>query len=142
MDLAVHLRIAGTAIVALGLAHAVLPRALGWRTELAGVSALTRQIAYVHSAYIGLTCVLLGAVPAFAPELLLSRSPLAAWVLAGLVAFWGSRLVVQNLVYDRAHWRGDAARTVIHGGLTVGWTYETVVYAAGLLNQLAGSTGG
>jgi hypothetical protein len=136
IDLQLPLRLAGLIVAGIGVSHAFLPRALGWSAELGGVSSLTRQVAYVHSAYVGLTCVLLGAVPAFFPSALLVRGPLAPLVLAGLVTFCGSRLVIQLLVYDREHWRGDARRTVIHVGLIAIWTYETAVYAAALLMQL------
>jgi hypothetical protein len=131
------LRLAGLVLIALGLAHAGLPRALRWRVELDGTSLLTRQIAYVHSAYIGFTCVLLGAVPAFAPELLVTRSALAVWLLAGLVGFWGSRLLVQLFVYDSALWRGDRARTAIHVGAMALWAWETLIYALALVHQLS-----
>jgi hypothetical protein len=137
LDLQVHLRLAGLIILGIGLGHAFLPRALGWSTELGSASSLTRQVAYVHSAYIGLTCVLFGMVAAFFPAALLVRGPLAPIVLTGYVVFWGSRLVVQLLVYDHAHWRGDATRTLIHIGFVAIWTYETAVYAATLVTQLA-----
>jgi hypothetical protein len=136
MDLILHLRVAGLAVVAVGLAHAALPRVLGWRVELASVSLLTRQVAYVHSAYIGLTCVFLGAIPAFAPELLVTRSALATWLLTGLVGFWGSRLFVQVGVYDPELWHGNGARTAAHVAFLGLWTYETLAYAAGLVHQL------
>ncbi len=135
-ELELHLRIAGWAVIAIGLAHVGLPRALGWHVELATASLLTRQIAHVHSAYIGLTCVLLGALPALAPGLLTTSGALGLWVLGGLIAFWGSRLIVQLAVYDARLWRGNGPRTAVHVAATLLWAYETFVYALAFAAQL------
>jgi hypothetical protein len=136
-DLSSAMRVAGLAIVALGIGHAWLPRELGWPDDLSGSSLLTRQIATVHSAYIGLTCVLLGAIPAFAPELLLAPSPLAIWVLTGLVAFWGSRFGVQLWVYDASLWRGNVRLTAVHVAYAGFWAVQTLVYGLALTRQLS-----
>jgi hypothetical protein len=132
-DPVLHLRLAGSMIVALGIAHAFLPAALDWSRGLATLSLLDRQIAYVHSAYIGLTCVLLGLLPLALPDALVRGDALATAVLIGLTGFWGSRLVVQLCVYDTRHWRGDRLRTAAHLGLVPLWTYETAVYGLVLI---------
>ncbi len=140
-DLELHLRLAGLPLVLIGLGHAFLPRVLAWATDLASVSALNRQIAYVHSGYIGLTCVLMGLLPLTMPGSLLNGGPLATAVLVGYLLFWGSRLFVQVLVYDAAHWRGNAVRTLIHAGFVALWSYETAVYALALAAVWTGRGG-
>jgi hypothetical protein len=131
-ELELHLRLAGAPLVVIGLGHVILPRVLGWSTELAPLSALSRQVAYVHAGFIGLMCVLFGSLPLLLPGALLSGGSLAAAVLTGYVVFWGCRLLVQLAVYDSAHWRGDRDRTLIHVAITALWSYETGVYGLAL----------
>jgi hypothetical protein len=120
-----HLRIVGALLVGVGIGHVALPRALGWRVDLAQVSLLNRQVGAVHVFFIGLTCVLLGAIPLFLPDELLEPDRLAGAVLVAEAIFWGARFVVQVVVFDRSLWRGDRHRTLAHLGFCLLWAYVT-----------------
>jgi hypothetical protein len=132
-DLVLQLRFAGSLVVALGLAHVVLPMALGWRWDLASLTLINRQVAYVHLAFIGVICVLLGLLSLTQPEALLGDRPLGHAVLAGLVVFWGLRLAIQLVVFDRRSWPGASAGAVVHLAALATWTYLTGVYLAALI---------
>ena len=135
-NLAIHLRVAGALLLCVGLAHLILPRALGWSVELQGVSLMTRQVSYVHTYFIGLMCGLFGVAAVGLTPDLLTRDRMAAALLVGGVAVWGSRLVVELFVFDSSLWRGSTATVLGHLALTGLWTYETLVFASALARQL------
>ena len=130
MSIVLHLRIAGALLVALALMHAGFPRYFQWKQKLAGLDALQRQIAQVHTFFIALTVLLMGALCIRSPQEL-SSTPLGHTVLAGLAIFWGCRLVFQWLVYSPSLWRGRRFETFMHLLLSVLWVYLTAVFAFG-----------
>jgi len=133
--LSIHLKIVGCALVALALLHPAIARHLRWRDDLKHTSLLTRQIFAVHSFFIALVLVLMGVLAAGFTETLIAPSPLGRLVLSGLTIFWFARLVVQLLVYDRSHWRGNPRNTVIHVTFTLFWLYCVVVFGWGAWQQ-------
>ena len=124
-----HLRIAGALQIALALAHLVFPRRLNWNEELARLSPLNRQIFHVHTLFICVVLVLIGALSLLAPAALMEPTRLARLVLAGIAFFWALRLYCQWFVYDPALWRGRRFETVVHLVATLLWLYLTAVYA-------------
>jgi hypothetical protein len=135
-DIALHLRVAGTLLLCLALAHLILPRALGWTVELREVSLMTRQVSYVHTYFIGLMCGLFGLAATVLTTDLLTRDRMAAAVLTGAIAVWSSRLVVQLCVFDSSLWRGSVLTVLGHIAFVALWTYQTVVFAWALTHQL------
>jgi len=129
MNVELHLRIAGALQIILALLHLVFPRRFQWREELARLSLLNRQIFYVHTAFICLVMVLLGALSLCAPAALLEPTRLSRLVLDGIIIFWAVRLICQWFVYDSSLWRGQTFHTVMHGVFTAIWIYLTGVYA-------------
>jgi hypothetical protein len=129
MTIALHLRIAGAAMMVLAVAHVAIARVLRWRDDLTSVSSLTRQIFWVHTFFVCLTVFGIGAIDTFATDALLAPTPLARVVLAAFATFWGARLVVQHAVFDAAHWRGDRFRTFVHVAFTLTWIDFTLVHA-------------
>jgi membrane protein YdbS with pleckstrin-like domain len=138
VSLEVHLRIAGALLLLLAAAHPLFPKQLGWKEDLAKLTLLNRQIFLVHVGFIVLILVLFGTLALFFAGDLVAPSRLAAAVLAGLTVFWGLRLLTQQLVYDRSHWRGNRRNMVIHILATLLWTYLTAVFGWGWWRQLAG----
>ncbi|MFF7995793.1 hypothetical protein ACFZDG_39235 [Kitasatospora xanthocidica] len=136
LTLEAQLRLVGAALVAMGLVHAVLPRAIGWPKDLSGTTLLTRQVSYAHLFFIGLTCVLLGLLPlCLAPELL-AAGRLGTALLAGQTLFWGLRWLFEFAVFSPKLWRGDPLRTAAHLGLSALWTWVTAVFATALWHTL------
>ncbi len=127
-DLVLHLRIAGVLLLGVGIGHLLLPRALGWPTELQAVSLMTRQVSYVHTYFIGLMCALFGLAATVLTADLLAPDRMAAAVLVGGIAVWGSRLVAELWVFDPSLWRGRWLTVVGHVASTGLWTYQTAVF--------------
>jgi len=133
--LELNLRAAGLLLTVLGLAHVWFPRRFRWKEELAAISPLTRQIHFVHNAYIGLTVTMNGLLCLlFAPDLI-EHSHLAIVILLGMSFFWGSRLIVQCMIYDPSHWRGKPFETRVHVLFIFLWSYLTAVPVWALLGQ-------
>jgi hypothetical protein len=132
--LTLNLTVAGVLLVGLGVLHIALPAVLGWHRELAGVSALNREVSYVHCFFIGLACVLWGLLPLSAGRLLIQPGLVTRLVLIGAVVFWAGRLVIQLVVFNR-HARQSAAWLALSTAGTILWLYLTAVWTWTLLAQ-------
>jgi hypothetical protein len=131
-----HLRIAGVLLLALIALNLYVPRRFNWRSELASLSLLNRQIFQVHAAFI---CVILGMFATLAllfTNELLEPTRLARAVLALLAIFWLLRLLTQWFVYDRRLWRGKRFETIVHLVFTGVWAYFAATFAYALLHNL------
>jgi len=138
VSLELHLRIAGALLLLLAAVHPLFPKQLGWKEDLAHLTLLNRQIFLVHVSFIVLTLVLFGALALFFAADLVAPSRLATAVLAGLTLFWGLRLLTQQFVYDRSHWRGNRRNTILHILASLLWTYLAAVFGWGWWQQVTG----
>ena len=135
-SLAGQLRLAGAALVLLGLGHLILPRVLGWPGEFTALRPLTRQIMHAHTHFIGLTCLLLGLAPLLLATDLLTGGRLPAAVLGAESIFWGLRWIAQLVAFPPALWRHRPlyrAGYLLFGLL---WTWVTAVFGAALAATL------
>jgi hypothetical protein len=132
MNIYLHLRIVGALLITLGLAHSAFGRYFKWKSELAPLSLLTRQIFQVHGFFIALVVGMIGACSLFFTDALLERSALSRVVLSGFVIFWLSRLVCQFFVYDPNIWRGRRFYTTMHMAFSIFWVYAVATYGAAL----------
>jgi hypothetical protein len=133
MTLPFHLRLAGTLLMLLGFSHLTFGRILDWRSDLAKLSLVNRQIFLVHCFFIALLLIMLGALSAFGTSLLLERQPLARLILASSAVLWGMRLYVQWFFFDRSLWRESAANKAAHYLLTAFWTYLAALNTLALI---------
>ncbi|MEU5384808.1 hypothetical protein [Kitasatospora cineracea] len=133
-----QLRLVGAALIVMGAFHAVLPRLIGWPSDLAGTTLLTRQVSYAHLFFIALTCVLLGLLPLLLAPDLLAGGRLGTVLLAAQTLFWGLRWIFQFTVFSAELWRGDRLRTAAHVALSVLWTWVTAVFGCALVVALRG----
>jgi hypothetical protein len=115
--------------------HAALPRALGWATELGGLSLLNRQVSYVHCYFVGLTCALWGLLALTAGAALREPHPVTRGLLVGAVVFWGSRLVVQLGLFNPAHAGTSGRWRAASLAGTALWAYLTAVWGWALVGQ-------
>lgn len=100
LRLSTLLWIAGLLHLTVPIASAMVPGALDWRSELARLSRLTRQLVWVHGAFIVLVIVGFGAVTMCNAAALASGSVLAR-SLCGLIAvFWAARLLLGLVLFD------------------------------------------
>ena len=133
MSFEFHLRLAGALQIGLAMLHLFFPTRFRWKEELSRLSLLNRQMFLVHTFFVCVILLMIGALSLFAPQTILQPTPLSRLVLGGFATFWVLRLIFQWFIYDSRLWRGDLFKTVVHGLLTVIWTYLASVYAAVLL---------
>jgi hypothetical protein len=74
---------------------------LHWKHDLATFRPLTRQVFWTYAAYIWTTNLSFGLISTFSPQLLLDRSPLASAVCVFIALYWGARVVIQFVYFDR-----------------------------------------
>jgi hypothetical protein len=136
--LTVDLQVVGSLLMVLGLSHAFFNRYFAWDVELAGVSLFTRRVFFVHTFFIAMTVTMMGAFSALFARALIEPQALSRAILAGMVVFWGSRLVAQFTAYESAIWRGHRFRTRMHVAFSIFWVYVTGTYGLALLLSLRG----
>jgi hypothetical protein len=136
MTLVSHLRFSGVLLILLGLAHARFGRYLNWRSDLAKLELVNRQIFLVHCFYIALFLVMMGLLCCLLPSSLLQPQPLSQAVLGGMTCVWGIRLLIQWTVFDRVLWRDHQVHRRIHYLLTLLWVYLTTVDGLSLARSL------
>ena len=139
MNIYVHLKVVGALLVTLALANTQLDRYFKWKTELAQVSLLTRQIFQVHGFFIALVVGMMGVCSLFYTDALLGSGALSRIVLAGLVVFWLARLAIQFFVYDPAIWRGRRFYTAMHVVFSILWIYVALTYSVALHTAWTGA---
>ncbi|MCU0449144.1 MAG: hypothetical protein MUC97_04750 [Bernardetiaceae bacterium] len=117
-----HFKIAGWLLMGLALAHAVFPWYFNWKTDLAPLSLINRQVMQVHTFFIAFTVLLMGGLCAScAPEL--ATTALGKKICLGLALFWTARWLVQFFGYSARLWRGKPFETFVHLGFSGFWTY-------------------
>lgn len=123
------LRIGG--IIQLGIltASALVPGTLKWRKELAGLSALSRQLIWVHGGYIVLTIAAMGMVSLCEAAELAGGSLLAKSICTFVAMFWSARLAIQLLLFDGRPYLTHPALKLGYHVLTVAFAGLSVIYA-------------
>ncbi|HEV8605866.1 MAG TPA: hypothetical protein VGQ99_10895 [Tepidisphaeraceae bacterium] len=135
-DLTLHLRIVGATLLILAFSHLFFGRHFDWKTDLAKLALLNRQIFHVHTFFICLVLAMMGILSLFFPHALTAPPTLLAkLVLTGLTLFWGTRLLFQWFVYDWALWKGHRLNTTVHFVFTLLWSYFTLIFALALRQQ-------
>ncbi len=132
---------AGVAQLLLVVASLAIPRLLNWKTDLAKLRPLTRQVFWTYAAYIWATNLSFGLISTLAPQLLLDRSPLAGLVCGFIAVYWAARVAIQFGYFDRSDAPkgmffvlAEAALVALFLGLTI--TYGGLVArAAGVLGR-------
>jgi hypothetical protein len=133
--LTTQLRLVGLVLVVLGLCHVVLPRALAWRRELAGVGSLSRQVLYTHTFFIGVMCVLLGLAPLTLAGELVGPGRTANAILVAELTVWGLRWVAQFVAFPARLWLDSRLHTAGYFGFALLWTWILTVFVAAFLSR-------
>ena len=94
--------LAGLAQIGLVLGSLAIPKILNWRSELAKVNLLIKQMFWVYAAYIVVTNVCFGLISVFAYRDLTNGSTLAMLINGFIAVYWLSRVLIQFLYFDRA----------------------------------------
>lgn len=122
-----HLKITGTLLIILALAHGIFPKYFNWKHELKPLSLINRQLMYVHSFFIGFAVLLVGVLCLTSPNELI-ETPLGKRISLGLGIFWTTRLIIQFLGYSTKNWKGKTFETTIHILFSVLWTYFSLIF--------------
>ena len=122
-----HLKIIGSLLIMLALAHIGFPRPFKWKEELKSISIINRQMMYVHSFFIAFAVFLMGLL------CMTSSSELIGTVLGkrislGLGLFWTTRLFIQFFGYSSKVWKGKIFETTVHILFSLFWIYLSAVF--------------
>ena len=105
-----------------------MPRVLRWGRELGKLDPLTRQLIWVHGAFIVVTILAFGLITVTAADSLLQGTPLAVGTSAFIGLFWFLRLIIQMFYFDARPWLTNTFRTVGYKTLTFVFCYFSLVY--------------
>ncbi|MGH9908068.1 MAG: hypothetical protein ACRD8U_21060 [Pyrinomonadaceae bacterium] len=117
--------LAGICQLGVLIASALVPIRLKWKTELAVLARLHRQMYWIYGAYVVLAIVAFGLISLFNATELASGSGLARSVCAYIAVFWGIRCSLQWILDVKEHlstwWltAGYYLLTVLFAGLTL-----------------------
>jgi hypothetical protein len=113
--------LAGLCQLGVLVASALVPFQLKWKTELAILSRLHRQMYWVYGGYVVLAIVAFGLISIFNARELASGSGLARSVCGYIAVFWGIRLALQ--------WVFDVKEHLSSWWLRLGYYVLTVLFA-------------
>ena len=111
------------------IASALVPQVLEWRTELQKLPRLLAELVWVHGGFVVLTIIGFGALSVANAGALASGDLLARSVCGFIALFWGGRLAVQFCYFTPQEYLRSLPLKLGYHGLTIVFTYLTVVYA-------------
>ncbi len=121
-------RLGGVLHLGILIGSACVPGTLAWRTELARVSPMTRQLVWTHGAFIVLVIIGMGVVSLTHAEILANGDPLARSIAAFISCFWGARLMLQFIAFDARPYLTNVWLRMGYHGLTVVFSMLVVIY--------------
>lgn len=121
---------AGVGQLSLVVGSLAIPRVLRWREDLAKLRPLTRQVFWTYAGYIWATNLAFGLLSTFAPRRILDGSPLAGAVCGFIATYWGARVAIQFLYFDRSDAPPGLATRLAEAALIVLFVYLTAVFGA------------
>lgn len=124
---------AGALQLVVAAANLPLTRMLNFRREHSLLTPIVRQIHQVHHFYLGLLLVVFAAISMAFPRDLASGEGLGRFISVVLAVFWGARLAIQRLYYDRAFLRQHRLGDVVFSAV---FSFLFTVYAAAAAGAL------
>lgn len=112
------------------LAASLVPFALDWKTELAPIPRLHRQMYVTYGGYVVMSMILFVVLCLGFRGELIGGSTLARVVMGYGAVFWGVRLCLQP-VFDVARHLDRPWKKVGYHALTLLFAFFTVVFAGG-----------
>lgn len=122
-----HLKAVGLLLILLALLHGVFPKYFNWKSELASLSLINRQMMYIHTFFISLLILLMGLLCLTCSKELLATK-LGNKIVQGLGIFWSIRLIIQFFGYSPKLWKGKKFETVVHICFSLLWIYLSAVF--------------
>ncbi len=133
MNLPLLILIGGVLHFGILLASGLTPRVLDWRHELAKLDPLTRQLVWVHGAFIVLVIVAFGVLSVALPNELAAGTWLARGVCGFIGLFWIARLAAQFFVFDAKAYLNNFILKFGYHALTCVFAYHAIVYSIAAL---------
>jgi hypothetical protein len=109
----------GGSLVALSLASFWIPRALGWREKLAGLTPLMRELWWTYSIYVWSSHVFFAVLALGFGDWLMSRTGAATAMSTFMLLWWSVRLWLQFFGFDLSEVEGSTANRVAKHLLTL-----------------------
>lgn len=126
------LLIGGWSLVALSLASFWIPKALGWRKKLAGLTPLMRELWWTYSIYVWSSHVFFAVLALGFGDWLMGGSGAAKAMCTFMLLWWSVRLWLQFFGFDLSEIEGSAVNRVAKHLLTLLFIGLVILYA-GLL---------
>jgi len=113
--LAAVLLIAAVLQLIIAVLNLNLARMLHWKSDIARMPLLLREVFHVHSWFVSVTLIIFAVMTArFAAAMADGSSEPLRWLAGAIGAFWTLRTILQVTYYDHSHWIGKRGRTAIH----------------------------
>ncbi len=120
--------IAGILQLGILLASWRIPKTLDWKTKLAHLDPLPRQIVWVHGAFVVFMIVGFGILSVLYAAEIASGTPLARGVALFIGLFWTARTCLHFFVFDARPLLTSTLLKVGYHGLTFVFSYLVIVY--------------
>jgi hypothetical protein len=123
----IHLKIIGWLLILLAFIHVIFPRYFNWKTDLAPLSLINREMMYVHTFFVALVVFLMGILCVTCSTEIVETA-LGKKLALGLCVFWTIRFFIQFFGYSAELWKGKRFETVVHVLFSGIWAYISVVF--------------
>ncbi len=127
------LQVGGVMHFGLLVASSLIPQTLRWRQELAKLEAMTRQLVWVHGAFIVMIIVAFGLLSILDAAELASGTKLARSICGFIAFFWLVRLGIQFFLFDAKPYLKNWLLTVGYHCLTVVFVCLVLIYGSATL---------
>lgn len=126
------LLIGGGSLVALSIGSFWIPKALGWREKLVGLTPLMRELWWTYSIYVWASHVYFAVLALGFGDWLMSGTAAAKAMCSFMLLWWSVRLYLQFFGFDLSEIEGSTANRIAKHLLTAMFIGLVVLYA-GLL---------
>lgn len=138
--LQIGLWVGGGSLVALSIASFWIPKALGWREKLAGLTPLMRELWWTYSIYVWSSHVFFAVLTLGFGDWLLGQTGSATAMSTFMLLWWSVRLWLQFFGFDLSEVEVTTANRVAKHLLTLLFVGLVVLFG-GLVAWNAGWTG-
>ncbi|HEY1120320.1 MAG TPA: hypothetical protein VGE67_01915 [Haloferula sp.] len=128
--LQIGLWLGGGSLVALTIASFWIPKALGWREKLAGLTPLMRELWWTYSIYVWSSHVFFAVLALGFGDWLMSRTGSATAMCTFMLLWWAVRLWLQFFGFDLTEVQGSKANRVAKHLLTLLFVGLVVLYGS------------
>jgi len=112
-----------------------IPVALGWKSHLASLQPLLRQMFWTYACYIFSFNLSFGIVSILGPDSLLDHSFLAKSVTLFIALYWFARILIQFFYFDRSQAPKGFIYTAGEFALVLLFAAFTLIYFAAFLHN-------